>query len=185
MTTAPRLTSTDLELMPDDGKRYEIIDGELYVSKQPDWHHQFACGQLFAILQAWSTRTGRGVANIAPGIIFAEDDDVAPDVIWISKERLATALQPDGKLHAAPELVIEVVSPGTTNERRDRETKRKLYARRGVQEYWIVDWRRRQVEIYRREAATLALMATLYAPDTLDSPLLPGFTCQVAQLFVD
>jgi Uma2 family endonuclease len=184
MTTAPpRFTSADLEQMPDDGKRYEIIDGELYVSKQPDWHHQFACMRISRFLDEWSERTGRGVTNAAPGLIFADDDDVAPDVIWISKEKFATALGQDGKLYDAPEIVVEVLSPGSKNERRDRETKLKLYARRGVQEYWIVDWRKRQIEVFRREQATLKQVVTLFAQDSLESPLLPGFACHVETLF--
>ena len=182
MTTSLRMTSVDLEALPDDGKRYEIVDGELYVSKQPHWHHQFVSGLVFAVLQAWSRQTGRGIANIAPGVIFAEDDDVVPDVVWVSRERLA-ALDPDGRLYTAPELVVEVLSPGAKNERRDRETKLKLYSRRGVQEYWIVDWRQRRVEIYRREQAALESVSTLYEQDLLQSPNLPGFVCQVGELF--
>jgi len=183
MNTALRWTSADLTVLPDDGKRYEIIDGELYMSRQPHWHHQRACGKVFAALEAWSVQTGAGEANLAPGVIFAEDDDVAPDVIWISHTRRATALGPDGHLHAAPELVVEILSPGTTNERRDREAKLKLYSRRGVLEYWIVDWRTQQVEAYRREELALRLVATLYTTDTLTSPLLPGFSCEVVTLF--
>ncbi|MBC8159748.1 MAG: Uma2 family endonuclease [Roseiflexaceae bacterium] len=184
MTTAPpRFTSADLEQMPDDGKRYEIIDGELFLSKQPDWHHQFANGMIFSTLQTWSVQSGLGIANIAPGLIFAEDDDVAPDVVWISHNRLASALGPDGKLYDAPEIVVEILSPGPKNERRDRETKLKLYARRGVQEYWIVDWRKHQIEVFRREQAMLKQVSTLFAQDDLTSPLLPGFTCRVDTLF--
>ena len=82
-----------------------------------------------------------------------------------------------------PELVIEVLSPGGTNERRDREAKLKLYSRRGVLEYWIVDWRTRQVEVYRREDLALHLVATLHSTDMLTAPLLPGFSCEVATLF--
>jgi Uma2 family endonuclease len=79
--------------------------------------------------------------------------------------------------------VVEVLSPGPTNERRDREAKLKLYSRRGVQEYWIVDWQRRQVEVYRREQAALRLAHTLLPGDTIDSPLLPGFQCQIERFF--
>ena len=183
ISTGLSWTSADLTVLPDDGKRYEIIDGELYTSRQPHWHHQRTCGKIFAALEVWSASTGAGEANLAPGIIFAEDDDVAPDVIWLSQARLATTLGPDGHLHAAPELVVEVLSPGTTNERRDREAKLKLYSRRGVREYWIVDWRTQQVEVYRREALALRLIGTLYPTDTLVSPLLPGFACEVATLF--
>lgn len=183
MSTMTNFTSADLLLMPDDGKRYEIIEGELHVSRQPKWHHQFTCGQLFRFLQEWSEQSGLGAANQAPGLIFGEDDDVAPDVVWLSHERLADALGADGKLYAAPELVIEVVSPGFTNEQRDRQTKLKLYSRRGVQEYWVVDWQRQQVEIHRRESGALSLIATLFGQDLINSPLLPGFSCRVSSLF--
>src|SRR5919199_1588511 len=183
MDTALRWTSADLAVLPDDGKRYEIIDGELYVSKQPHWHHQFVCSQLIRFLGDWSEQSGVGIVNMAPGLIFGDNDDVAPDVVWISRERLATALGPDGHLHAAPELAIEVLSPGSANERRDREAKLKLYSVRGVQEYWIADWRQRQVEVYRREQAALRLAETLYEEDDLRSPLLPGFALPVKRLF--
>ncbi len=183
MTTL-RWTSRDLEMMPDNGKRYEIVDGELYVSKQPHYHHQRLCLRLGGLLDAWCLQTGAGEANAAPGLIFGENDDVAPDLVWISRERLATALQEDGKLHTAPELVVEVLSPGVTNEHRDREIKLKLYSQRGVLEYWIVSWRERRIEIYRRVETVLTLVSTLYETDTLQSPLLPGFICPVSKLFV-
>jgi Uma2 family endonuclease len=183
MASTLRWTSADLEVMPDDGKRYEIIDGELYMSKQPHWHHQYVCAEICAGLNEWSEQRGDGCANLAPGLVFTEDNDVAPDVVWISDSRLAAALGVDGHLHAAPELVVEVISPGFANERRDREAKLKLYSRRGVLEYWIIDWLRRQIEVYRREDAALILAATLHESDTLETPLLPGFACPLITLF--
>jgi Uma2 family endonuclease len=183
MTQSLRWTSADLELLPDDGKRYEIIDGDLHVSKQPNWYHQILCVGLIGPLDRWSLETGAGVVNVAPGVIFADDEDVAPDLVWVSAERLKVGLAPDGKLHAAPDLVVEVLSPGLTNERRDREAKLKLYSRRGVLEYWIADWQRRQVEVFRRADAALQLTATLLEGDTLVSPLLPGFGLPLAALF--
>lgn len=184
MTTSLRWTSADLETLPDNGKRYEIIDGELHVSKQSHWHHQKVCGRLFRYLDEWNEQTGAGDVSLAPGVIFAGDEDVAPDVVWISQARLAIALGPEGRLHAAPEIAVEVLSPGATHERRDREAKLKLPSQHGVQEYWIVDWRRRQIEVFRREQAVLRLVATLFEQDVLHSPLLPEFACPVGQLFV-
>jgi Uma2 family endonuclease len=183
MTTSTRWTSADLETLPENGKRYEIIDGELIVSRQPHWNHQYVCSKVFSLLDAWDMQTKLGAANCAPGVIFADDEDVVPDVVWISYERLADAFSTDGHLHAAPEIVIEVLSPGSVNERRDREAKLKLYSRRGVSEYWIVDWRKRLVEVHRREEAQLKIISTLYDPDTLATPLLPGFACRVADIF--
>ena len=179
MTTTPRFTSADLEAFPDDGKRYEIIDGELYVSKQPHAYHQRVCFTVALKLE----QSGGGQAFIAPGLIFADDDDVAPDVVWMSSKRLSLTLGPDGKLHAAPELIVEVLSPGAANEKRDREAKLKLYSLRGVDEYWIIDWRHRRIEVFRREEARLVLAATLSESDTLTTPLLPAFRCGVIALF--
>ncbi len=178
-----RWTSSDLELLPDNGKRYEIVDGELYVSKQPDMQHQIVCSRLVTFLNMWSIGTGLGEAIGEPGLVFADDGDVVPDVVWISHERFAAALQPDGKFHSCPELVIETLSPGSINARRDREFKLKLYSRRGAKEYWIVNWQERIVEVYQREEAVLKLNRTLDENDTLTTSLLAGFNCKVSQLF--
>jgi len=183
MGTSSKFTSADLLLMPDDGKRYEVIDGELHVAKQPSYHHQYACGRLLRFLDEWNDRA-LGIAITAPGLIFAEDDDVAPDLVWVSRQRARHVFGEDGKLHSAPDLVIEVLSPGPTNEQRDRQAKLKLYSRRGVQEYWIIDWQKQQAEIYRRSGGELALIKTIYREETLDSPLLPGFSCKIAALLL-
>ena len=112
MTQSLRCTSADLELLPDDGKRYEIIDGELYVSKQPNWFHQLLCSELTIPIGQWCHTTGAGYVVGAPGVIFADDDDVAPDLVWVSRERLASVLTPDGKLHAAPDLAVDQIPRG-------------------------------------------------------------------------
>lgn len=184
-----RWTTRDLDAMPDDGgwKRYEIIDGELAVTRSPHIRHQGAAGNIHFELEAWSRTTGLGKPFQALGVIFTPTDavipDVAPDVAWISTDRLTHGLDEAGHLLVAPELIVEVLSPGETNEQRDREVKLKLYSRYGVQEYWIVNWRLKTLEIYRRSDAYLQLMMTLVGNDTITSPLLPGFTAQLAQLF--
>jgi len=184
VTTARRYTSADLEHLPDvEGTRYEIIDGELHVSTSPRWEHQYACSGVVAALHAWDNDAKIGVTLIAPGLVFTSDDDVVPDVVWVSRARLGSMLDASGHLRAAPDLVVEVLSPGAKNERRDRRDKLALYSRQGVQEYWIVDWRRQVVEVYRREKGTLRLAATPGSQDRLTSPLLPGFACPVFDLW--
>ncbi len=185
MSRTVRFTTADLEALPDplDDTRYEVIDGELLVAKQPHREHQFTGAVIFAALQAWSRQTGRGVANIAPGLIFSAEDNDAPDVVWISRERRTQGVRPDGRLHTAPELVVEVLSLGSANERRDRELKLKLYARQGVEEYWLVDWRARAVAVYRRSGDELQLVENLSDADELTSPLLPGFAYPVNDLW--
>ncbi len=179
-----RWTIADLESYPTvEGQRYEIVAGELLVSTQPHWMHQRACGRLFAALDSWSTETGLGEASQAPGVIFDVENAVAPDVVWVSADRLAQVLGEDGKLHEAPDLVVEVLSPGASNARRDREAKLRLYSVQGVREYWIADWEARRLQVYRRQGAALQLAVTLLAEDDLTSPLLPGFKVQLARLF--
>ncbi len=179
-----RFTSEDLECFPDnDGKRYEIVDGELYVSKPTHYQHQYACGRLVWLLDAWSRRTNTGVAVIAPGVIFSKYDDVAPDVVWMRRERLLDGLDENGHIRTVPELIAEVLLPSEASQKCDREAKLALYSRVGVLEYWIVDWMKPQLEIYRREQGALKQVATLYYNDQLESPLLPEFTCLVSELF--
>ena len=93
MGTTPRWTSADLDVLPDDGKRYEIIDGEIYVSRQPGYHHQYACSQLNIALGVWSNQTNVGVTLQAPGVIFADDDDVAGFARWMQESAPLERLQ--------------------------------------------------------------------------------------------
>jgi Uma2 family endonuclease len=178
-----RWTAADLELFLDNGNRYEIVEGELLVTRAPDWRHQKASTRISTALDTWSLSTGLGEAVQAPGVIFTDADNVIPDVVWVSRERLAVLLDEAGHLTGAPELIVEVLSPGNENERRDRELKLKLYSERGVQEYWIIDWQKQQVEVYRREQVLLRLVNTLFPFDQLTSPLLPDFSYPVSQLF--
>jgi Uma2 family endonuclease len=172
-----RWTTADLDLLSaDEWKRYEIIDGELFVTRAP---HRNICSRL----QEWSEISQLGEAVPTPGLIFNEADNVIPDVIWISHERLAQCMDEAGHLTGAPELVVEILSPGSTNERRDREAKLKLYSTQGVQEYWIVSRELQQIEVFRRENAVLKRAATFLASDTVTSPLLPGFAALVTAFF--
>lgn len=183
MSTQLRFTIHDLEHLPEDNaKRYEIIDGELYVLTAAHMRHQLTSDRLNRALQAWSDLSMSGDVFSALGVIFAEDDAVIPDLVWISRERADRIIENDGKVHAAPDLVVEVLSPGLAREARDLEFKLKLYSRQGVREYWIVNWRDATVRVYRRENAALQLVATLNAGDNLESPMLPGFSQSVGKL---
>ena len=185
MVTTQRWTIHDLEQFeqPLDDTRYELIDGELYVSTQPDWRHQFAGTRIAIVLSAWSDRSRAGIAVIAPGVIFSPEDAVAPDVVWVRAERVAAVFQDDGKLHSAPDLMVEILSPGTRNQHRDRIKKLALYAKWGVLEYWIVNWRARRIEAYRRDHDELRRVGVWTARDAVESPYLPGFRAHVAEFF--
>lgn len=176
-------TSADLELLPENGNRYEIIEGVLYVTRAPHWKHQKTCGRLFTALDIWSIATKLGETALGAGVIFGNKDDVIPDVVWLSKEKYEALIDQSGHLLGAPDLAIEVLSAGTDNEKRDREVKLKLYSSQGVLEYWIADWREKKLQIYRRENGVLKLAMTLFVTDTLTSPLLPEFVCPLSQIF--
>ncbi|MBP0013418.1 MAG: Uma2 family endonuclease [Roseofilum sp. SBFL] len=183
--TQLRWTSSDLDLLPDNSNRYEIIDGELFVTRAPHNKHQDTCGNLYYELKTWSKRTGLGYAVMGAGVLFSEGDDVIPDVIWMQKETYTSLVDESGHFRGAPELAIEVLSAGTENERRDRQVKLKLYSSRGVLEYWIANWRAKQIEVYRRKNGVLKLELTLLIEDVLTSPFLPEFACPLSEIFIE
>lgn len=184
MSVSRRWTVADLEqIEPVDGKRYEVIDGELFVTHAPSWRHQHAAMQISTALQNWSNDTGRGTTLQVPGLVFSTESGVIPDVVWISWERVQVAEDSAGHFSLGPELVVEVLSPGASNERRDREIKLALYSREGVDEYWIVNVRRRTIDVYRRADDALELALTLGGDDTLETPLLPGFRVPLPRLW--
>jgi Uma2 family endonuclease len=181
-----RWTTRDLLALPEDGwKRYEVIDGELFVTRAPHIFHQDAAGVIYVALILWSQQTQLGKPFQAPGLVLSEYDAVIPDLVWASQNCLTTSIDAAGHFSRAPELVVEVLSEGEKNEQRDQVVKLKLYSRYGVQEYWVVDWRRKTLGIYRRQDAQLQLFATLLVGDTLTSPLLPGFSAAMNEIFAN
>jgi len=117
-----RWTIRDLDALPDDGgwTRYEVIDGELFVTRAPHLRHQWAGGNIHVDLENWSRQSQLGISLETPGVIFTPTDAVIPDGVWISRERLASGVDEAGHLTVAPELMVEVLSPGQLNEQRDR-----------------------------------------------------------------
>lgn len=180
-----KFTVQDLELFPDDDKHYEVIEGELIVTKSPHWNHQKVGGRLYAALDSWTfTSAGFGEAVPSAGIVFDDENSVETDGAWIADPvRLDQITDTAGHLTEAPDLVIESLSPGRKNERRDKDLKVRLYSVRGVKEYWLVDWRTEKLEVYRRQDTQLQLVETLFAGDVLRSPLLPQFEVEMARIF--
>ena len=177
------LTNKDLEGLPQDGNRYELIEGELYVSTAPELIHQRAIGNLYFALKSFLMKDPIGEILYGPGVILSDYDGVIPDLVYLSNERreqVATGT----RIYGAPDLVIEVLSPGMQNMERDRKVKLKLYDKYGVDEYWIVDTRARAIEVYRRETGKLKFFTTFVNDEGVISPLLPDFECGVGNLFV-
>jgi Uma2 family endonuclease len=187
-TTTERFTTADLDRLDlPEGWRAEIIDGALYMSKAPGWDHQAVVVRLLRLLGDWAGEHG-GAVNAGIGVVYADDDNVIPDVVWISDARLAEGLDAAGHLaRVGPELVVEVTSPGAENARRDRETKLALYSRRDALEYWVVDPLARTVAVYARPQGDpprpLEPRGEFHDQDALTSDLLPGFAVRVATLW--
>jgi Uma2 family endonuclease len=180
LTTALKLTVHLLDALPDDNNRYELIDGELLVSRAPGITHQRVVGELYRLIKN-SVDDSVGELIINPGVVFDDYNAVIPDLVFVSRDR--SRVVTERGLIAAPDLVIEVLSPGEKNAERDRDLKRHLSGVRGVREYWIVDPQLMTVEIYRPQNNLLVLASTLHGSDTLSSPLLPQFSCRVAEVF--
>jgi Uma2 family endonuclease len=179
MPVDTRLTYDDLCLLPNDGKRYEIIEGELFVTPAPRVLHQIAVSWLLYELMSFTQRKGLGRVLVAPvDIVFSDFDVVEPDIVYISKARASVLTEKN--VQGAPDLAVEVLSE--TTEKIDRTTMLKLYGRVGVQEYWIIDPRGPSAEIYRRGPGGLDMAAKLTAADALTSPLFPGFSLPLARL---
>lgn len=179
MPVDTRLTYEDFCLLPNDGKRYEIIGGELFVTPAPRILHQKVVTRLSHFLMTFLEDKVIGQVFVAPvDIVFSDFDVVEPDIVYISRERASVLTEKN--VQGAPDLAIEVLSE--TTERADRTTKLKLYARFGVREYWIIDPQDPSAEIYRRQKKVFKLAAKLGASDLLTSPLFPGFSLPVSRL---
>jgi Uma2 family endonuclease len=175
-----KLTYEDYVLIPEDGQRHEILDGEHYVTPAPFIRHQLISGNLHSHLDPFVRRHRLGVVLYAPVDVILSPHDIAqPDLLFISNERKGILTEPN--VQGAPDLVIEILSKKT--RRRDERLKLERYDRFGVLEYWIVDPERQGAKVYRRDDGRLHLVAELSAADVLTTPLLPGLEIPLAEIF--
>ena len=178
-----KLTYDDFLLFPDDGMRHELIDGEHYVTPSPNTKHQTVSMTLAVLIGGWLERDPIGRIYHAPfDVVFSRFDVVEPDLLYLSNDRAADVLTPQ-HVHGAPDLVIEIGSPGT--RARDETKKRALYERTGVTEYWFVDPEIDVVRIYRRsgERFTRPVELSRETNDVLTTSLLPGLELPLDRLF--
>jgi len=179
----PLLTVADLDAYPDDnGNRYELIGGELFVSCAPGIPHQRVVQNLSVGISLYLKANPIGILVPGAGAIFSDYDAVIPDIAFVRNERWDEVVTGE-KFTGAVDLVIEVLSPGAANRRRDLSAKRGLYGKYGVQEYWIVDTQNLSVLVFRLEGPTLQEIATLIGDDELTSTVLPSFRLKVKTIF--
>src|SRR5215510_10998430 len=174
MTTriGPPMTIADLEALPEDGNRYEIIEGELFVSRAPGLTHQIVSDNIIYLIRSYLERHPVGIVVSTIGLILTEYSGVIPDIVFFTHAN-AKRIVSGERLINAPDLVIEILSAGSENLRRDRVAKRQLYGKHGVLEYWLIDPTRQTVEVYSLHGESLDLASTLQREDELSTPVLP------------
>jgi Uma2 family endonuclease len=173
----------DYKRLPDDGRRYEIIEGALYVTAAPNLDHQYTVGEIFAALRTCVRERQLGIVISAPFEVHLPDIawPVQPDVLFIAAGR---GPHPGAEgFTGAPDLIVEVLSKSTT--RTDRLVKFGAYERAGVHEYWLVDPRTRSVEVYALSAEGTYEMAGQYTSgEVVASTVLGDLALPVDDLFV-
>ncbi len=174
-----KFTVNDYMTAPPD-KRYQLLDGEMIVAPSPTERHQAISGNLYVILRQYVNLRNLGRVWYAPLDVVLSNHDVAqPDVFFISNER--SDIVTEANIQGAPDLVVEVLSPGTTQY--DRGYKRSLYGHHGVREYWLVDPEAETVEVLTSNSEGLVSHGTYHRGDMLTSPLLEGLSISLEQIF--
>jgi len=181
---SPKLTYEDYVLIPEDGKRHEIIGGEHFVSAAPFIRHQRIVLRLAILLGSFIRDHRLGEFLIAPtDVILSPHDIVQPDLLFISNER--DSIVTEKNIQGAPDLVIEILS--NSSRRLDEVLKRKAYEQFGAREYWICDPTRKTAQVWERTAEGLRRRALLSAAagDILATSLLPGLEIALAEVYED
>ena len=178
--TDRRVTYAEMLEWPDDGRQYELYDGEVLVVPSPFPGHQRVTSNVADLLRDYGRMTG-GLALFAPlDIVLSEDTVVQPDVVFFSRER--RHLVKDWEVtRSAPDLAVEVLSEST--ESRDRGRKMELLARFGVPEYWIVDPVAETIEVYTVSGDRYELRLRTGRDATVTSPTLAHLSFSTARVF--
>ena len=173
-------TYQDYLTLPDDGKRYEVIEGELYMSPAPAVTHQIILKRLLYMIEDFLVQNPLGELLPAPtDVILSEINVLQPDLLFVARENYEILTHEN--VRGAPDLVVEILSPGTA--KRDRTSKLETYSQFGVAEYWIVDEEKQNVEVWRQQGRRLVCEAIFSANQTLKTSLLPGLEIALAQVF--
>lgn len=176
---ALKYTYEDYLTLPESGPRYELIEGDFILSPAPNFRHQRIVGRLFMILNAHVETNRLGVVILSPfDVILSDTGVVQPDVVFVATAH-RDRIGPRG-IRGAPDLVIEVLSE---DRRKDLHVKKKLYAQHGVPEYWAFDPDADLAYAHPLKDDPAAPPRVLSASDTLASPLLPGLSIPLADIF--
>jgi Uma2 family endonuclease len=174
-------TYADYAALPDDGQRYELVAGVLYMVPAPTIAHQSASNRIATYLTMHVEFAGLGRVLAAPvDVELAPGTVVQPDVLVVLNPRLGIITA--RRIVGAPDLVVEIVSPGTAGH--DRRTKQDAYARAGVAEYWLADPAAQTVELLRLDGPAYRTINVYRGRATLPSQVVPALPVPVEQFFV-
>jgi Uma2 family endonuclease len=177
--TCPRVSFADLERWPEDGRRYELYDGEVYEVPSPLPLHQIASARLHLALSEYVREHG-GLVLYAPlDIVLTEYDVVQPDLLLFTRER-QHLVNPHKVTRVQPDLAIEILSPSAASN--DRGRKMQLLARHGVREFWLMDADAVTIEVYCLSGHQLVLASTANSAERVRSPLLTEISLAPADL---
>ena len=178
----PRVSYADLERWPEDGRRYELYDGEVYVVPSPLPLHQIIALRLSDVLHTY-TRAYGGIVLFAPlDIVLTDYDVVQPDLLFFTRERQNLISLRRVTRHA-PDLAIEILSPSTAAN--DRGRKMQLLAAHGVKEFWIVDPDAVRIEVYWLSEQQFLAAASASGDEPVHSPLLPELDLRPSDVIPD
>ena len=174
------MTWSELEQMPEDGPRIELYDGEVWVMTAPTLGHQRVVLETAILFREYERRAGGEVAMSPLDVIFSELNVVQPDVLYFVKERVHL-LEGATRLRERPDVVVEILSPSTASN--DKGRKMRMFARYEVPEYWIIDIKKRALEIRSLRGDFYNVTVKASGDDMVTSPLLPDFSFAVSRLF--
>jgi len=175
-----KLTFEQFRQLPDDGKLYELVHGEVHLTPSPTTKHQIILARLYASLDVYLLKNPLGRLLFAPlDVRLSADTALQPDLIFVATAH-AAIIQED-YIRGTPDLVVEILSPSTTAH--DRATKLPLYAEAGVGEMWIIDPQAKTVEILKLQGNKYLVEAALAGSRALTSTCFPGWELPLADLF--
>jgi len=174
------MTYDQYRLMPEDGKRYELVNGELLMTPSPTTRHQRIVRDLSFALSAHVKQKGLGEIFIAPlDVVFEDHTVLEPDILFVRRDR--ASIVGEEAIHGAPDLVVEILSPSSFYH--DLRVKMLLYGKFGVEEYWVVDPDKEIIEQFRLAGTGLELARQFASDAALESAIFPGFRLPVKSIF--
>ncbi len=175
-----KLTKEDYRLLPDGGPRFQLVEGELYMSPAPNRYHQVISRNLQFLLMKYLEANPIGELYDAPFDVYLSEHDVfQPDLVFVKQEHFGVLT--DAGVEGTPDFIVEILSP--SNAYLDKKNKLRVYARTGVVELWLIDPETRTVHVYDLQQNSDKPRATFGEQDTWTSPHFPGLNISGAAIF--